>query len=51
MTIHQRVTVCQLQRDGFRVNYEGEKVCLVRGNDYRLVWPDGSMHRAEGAKR
>lgn len=51
MTIHQRITVCRLTRDGFRINHEGVNVCLVRGNDYRLIWPDGSMHRAEGAKK
>lgn len=51
MTLEQRITVCRLQRDGYRINYEGESVCLSRGNDYRLVGPDGSMRRAMGAKR
>ncbi|MNF02628.1 hypothetical protein D3C80_2018060 [compost metagenome] len=51
MTIYQRITVCRLTRDGFRINHEGVNVCVSRGNSFILVWPDGSMHRAEGAKR
>lgn len=51
MTLEQRLTVCRLQRDGYRINYEGEKVCMSRGNDYRTIGPDGVMRRALGAKK
>lgn len=51
MTITQKITVCQLQREGFVINHESEKVCMVRGNDFRLINQDGSMQRAKGAKK
>lgn len=53
MTIDQRVTVSKLRAEGFAQVEDGSKsmVVMVKGNDRRVIWLDGSMHRATGAKR
>lgn len=53
MTIDQRVTVSKLRAEGFTKVEDGSKsmVVMVRGNDRRVIWLDGSQHRATGAKR
>lgn len=52
MNIEQRVTVSKLRSEGFAL-LESESrslVLMARGNDRRVIWLDGSMHRAVGAK-
>lgn len=53
MTLEQRISVSKLRAEGFAQVEDGSKsmVVMVRGNDRRLIWLDGSQHRAEGAKR
>lgn len=51
MTIDQRITVSRMQSEGFTVSEKDDAVIIVRGNDYRLVMPDGSQKRARGAKK
>lgn len=51
MTIDQRLTANDLQAQGFTVTAGPAGVVAVRGNDHRVIWQDGSQHRATGAKR
>lgn len=50
MTLLQRITANRLQAEGFEV-YEHFDVIAVRGNDKRIIWADGTVHRAMGAKK
>lgn len=53
MTIDQRVTVSKLRAEGFTLSETESKslVIMVRGSDRRVVWLDGSQHRAAGANK
>jgi hypothetical protein len=53
MSIEQRIAVSKLRAEGFTqcVDQSQSLVIMVRGNDRRVVWLDGSAHRATGAKR
>ena len=50
MTLAQRITANRLIAEGFEIS-EHFDVIAVRGNDKRIIWADGSQHRATGAKR
>lgn len=47
----QRIRANDLIAQGFTISDGPAGVLAVRGNDYRVIWRDGSVHRAEGAKR
>jgi hypothetical protein len=53
MTLEQRITVSKLRAEGFTQCEDQSQslVIMVRGNDRRVVWLDGSQHRAMGAKK
>lgn len=51
MTLAQRITTQQLARDGFTISNAGDYVLAFKNNDRRIIWADGSVHRATGAKR
>lgn len=51
MTIDQRAAAQQLQDQGFTVQETPQGVTAIRGNDRRVIWRDGSVRRAVGAKR
>ena len=51
MTIDQRITASKLQAEGFTVSEYPTGVVAVRGNDHRVIYRDGSMKRARGARR
>ena len=51
MTIEQRITTQSLQSAGFTVKTSGSSLVASRGNDFRLVLPDGSQKRAKGARK
>ena len=51
MTLDQRLTANDLQAQGFTVTTGPAGVVAVRGNDHRVIWADGSQHRATGAKK
>jgi hypothetical protein len=51
MTLDQRLTANALQSEGFTISTGPAGVLAVRGNDCRVIWHDGSQHRAKGAKR
>jgi hypothetical protein len=53
VSIEQRIAVSKLRAEGFTQVEDGSKslVVMVKGNDRRVIWLDGSVHRATGAKR
>jgi len=51
MSLEQRLTANALQAQGFTISTGAAGVVAVRGNDHRVIWADGSQHRATGAKR
>lgn len=51
MTIDQRVKVAKLQAEGYTITTGPDGVVAVKWNDRMVVWRDGSLHRALGAKR
>jgi hypothetical protein len=50
MTPEQKKSIEQLQADGFKITYTGI-LKATRGNDHRIIWRDGSVRRAMGAKK
>lgn len=51
MTNQQQITVNALKSQGFVITYQMQKIRMERGNDKRVIHEDGSMRRAEGARR
>lgn len=51
MTLDQRITASNLAADGFTISISHAGLIAVRGNDYRVIWADGSQHRAKGARK
>ena len=51
MTLDQRLTANALQAEGFKISTGSAGVVAKRGNDHRVIWADGSQHRATGAKK
>ena len=51
MTLEQRLKANALQADGYTITTGPDGVVAKRGNDCRVIWADGSQHRAKGAKR
>lgn len=51
MNMEQRLTANALIAEGFTISTGPAGVIAVRGNDYRIIWQDGSQRRAKGAKR
>lgn len=52
MTPQQKAAVDALKNDGFKVIEDTHSgICLVRGNDYRLVKQDGRQQRAKHDRR
>lgn len=49
MTLAQRLTAERLRAEGYTIT-DGFDVIAVKGNDRRIVWRDGSQHRAQGAR-
>lgn len=50
-TRKQAAIVASLLMDGFQiVERDLGNIVVHRGNDYRIVWNDGSQHRALGAQ-
>ena len=51
MSLQQRQTVEQLRADGYLITGHGKSILAVKGNDRRVIFPDGVQRRALGAKR
>jgi hypothetical protein len=51
MKIDQRIKANDLIAQGFKVYKDGRDLIASKNNDHRIIWRDGSVHRAEGAKR
>jgi hypothetical protein len=51
MNIDQRLKANDLIAQGFTVQETPQGVTASRGNDHRIIWRDGSVRRAMGAKR
>lgn len=52
MTSQQKAAVDALKNDGFKVIEDTHSaICLVRGNDFRLVKQDGRQQRAKRDRR
>ena len=47
----QRNTIDRLKAEGFTIEGHGKLVVAVKGNDRRVIYPDGEQRRALGAKR
>jgi hypothetical protein len=47
----QRIKANDLIAQGFTVQETPQGVTASRGNDHRIIWRDGSVRRAMGAKR
>lgn len=47
----QRQVADQLKAQGYEIEGHGALIKAVRGNDRRLIYPDGQQRRAVGAKR
>lgn len=51
MSLQQRQTVEQLRAAGYEITGHGKSILAVKGNDRRVIFPDGVQRRALGAKR
>lgn len=51
MNIDQRLKANDLIAQGFTISTGPAGVLAIRGNDYRVIWRDGSVRRAMGAHR
>lgn len=52
MTLQQQATLRLQQAEGFKVVREENNVVLIsRGNDYRVIWTNGTVHRGQGARK
>jgi hypothetical protein len=47
----QRQVADSLKAQGFEIEGHGALIKAVKGNDRRLIYPDGVQRRALGAKR
>jgi len=51
MSLDQRLKANDLIAQGFTISTGPAGVLAIRGNDRRIIWRDGSVHRAEGARK
>jgi hypothetical protein len=51
LNIDQRIKANDLIAQGFTISEGPAGVLATRGNDHRIIWRDGSVRRAIGAKR
>ena len=51
MTLDQRLKANDLIAQGFTVQETPQGVTASRGNDHRVIWRDGSVRRATGARQ